>query len=308
MILSGTAFAASSYESPIITTTRSTFTVLTPSTSTWTLQLWSGGTLEGSDMATSGLLAVDVPHVTGCVFQADVDVTPLGGRRYFYSGSRATLRTCGVKQTTQTLAGHIYLCSAAGAPTATEVTGGVLEATGPQTVAAQANPLVPTAVATGHYTMTASSPGGYVFVVCGGGATVGSGGTTATESVTSPPGGAGVGRFYVAATPTGAGGGSTGSNPTTPAGPIGGTSSSNSSTALPATAHVATAAAHSPPVLEPVTAAEGSRLAFTGMDVGPPLLLGLLLIGLGTVMLSCSAPRRSQKRHPVPVVPPKSSS
>ena len=304
VILSGTAFAESSYESPIITTLRASFTVPTQSTSTWTLQLWSSGSLEGSDTARSGLLAVDVPHVTGCVFQADVDVTPLGGHRYFYSGSRATLRTCGVKRTTQTLAGHIYVCSASGAATTTEIAGGTLAATGPQTVATQANPLVPTAVVTGPYTMTATSPGGYLFVACGGRATVGSGGTAATESVMAPPGGAGVGLFYVAAAPLGAGGGSTGANPVAPAKPAGG--GSNNPTAAPAPVHAATAAAHSPPRPVPVTAAEASGLAFTGMDVGPLLLLGLLLIGVGTVILT--GPRRSWKRYPVPAVPPKSSS
>jgi hypothetical protein len=57
-----------------------------------------------------------------------------------------------------------------------------------------------------------------------------------------------------------------------------------------------------------VTAASSSALAFTGMDIGPPLLLGLLLMGLGAIMISCSGPRRSWKVQRVPVVPPKSSS
>jgi hypothetical protein len=62
------------------------------------------------------------------------------------------------------------------------------------------------------------------------------------------------------------------------------------------------------PTLVPVTAAGGSQLAFSAMDVGPPLLLGLLLTGLGPPMIAGSGPRRSRRRQLVPVIPPKSSS
>ena len=93
---------------------------------------------------------------------------------------------------TQTIAGHIYLCSS-GSPTTTEVAGGTLGATGPQTVATQANPLNPMSVLAGSYTMTETNPAGYILAAaCGT--------TSPTQSVTVPPGGAGVGIFYV--TPT----------------------------------------------------------------------------------------------------------
>jgi hypothetical protein len=56
-----------------------------------------------------------------------------------------------------------------------------------------ANPLGPTPVAAGDYTMTATAPPGYMLVQCGGTAN-----PPDTEKVTVPPGGAGVGIFYVA--------------------------------------------------------------------------------------------------------------
>ena len=45
--------------------------------------------------------------------------------------------------------------------------------------------------------MTATAPPGYQLVVCGGSSTPNSSGSSATESVTVPSGGAGVGIFYV---------------------------------------------------------------------------------------------------------------
>ena len=96
----------------------------------------------------------------------------------------------------QTIAGHIYLCTS-GAPTTTEESGGTLAASGPSTLAATPNPLAPTGVNAGGYTMTATAPPGYELVVCGGSSTPNSSGTSATESVTVPSGGAGVGIFYV---------------------------------------------------------------------------------------------------------------
>jgi hypothetical protein len=106
-----------------------------------------------------------------------------------------------VSHITQIIAGHIFDCTG-GTPTTTEVPGGTLGATGPQTVATQPNPLNPTSVAVGTYTMSATSPSGFQFVQCGSTATIGTPPTSATESVTVPSGGSGVGIFYVAKTPT----------------------------------------------------------------------------------------------------------
>jgi hypothetical protein len=100
-----------------------------------------------------------------------------------------------VSRITQTISGHIYDCSS-GSQTTTEVPGGTLGASGPQSVATQGNPLGPVSVAAGSYTMSASSPSGYKFVTCGGNATITSP-NSATEPVTVPAGGTGVGIFYV---------------------------------------------------------------------------------------------------------------
>jgi len=95
----------------------------------------------------------------------------------------------------QTIEGHIYACDA-GTPTATEVPGGTLSATGPSTIDTQANPLSPLSVNAGSYTMTAGAPSGYQFVICAGTSTVNTP-TSATESVTVPSGSTGIGAFYV---------------------------------------------------------------------------------------------------------------
>ena len=92
--------------------------------------------------------------------------------------------------------GHIYLCNNAN-PTTTEQSGGTLGASGATPVSATPNPLAPTEVGAGAYTMTATAPPGYQLVVCGGSSTPSASGSTATESVTVPSGGAGVGIFYV---------------------------------------------------------------------------------------------------------------
>ena len=99
----------------------------------------------------------------------------------------------------QTIAGHIYLC-VNGAPSTTEQSGGTLAASGPTTLSATPNPLAPTQVNAGGYTVTATAPAGYTLVSCTGSSTPDSTGSTATESVTVPSGGAGVGIFYVVAT------------------------------------------------------------------------------------------------------------
>jgi hypothetical protein len=294
--VAGPALAATSYVGPPISSTQSTFKVPVASTSTWTLRLWSHGTIVGSAAGKSGMLVVAVPHTSDCAFQADVTVSPVGGRSYFYSGNRAAMANCG-KIPTQTITGHIYLCSTAGSPTTTEVAGGTLAATGPQTLAIQANPMAPTSVASGSYTMTAGAPTGFVLVSCGGNDSIGSTGQTASESATVPAGGAGVGVFYVTAPPSGAGGGSTG--PTGPTGPSGVTSSSNSVKVPLAPAHAATAADHRRSV--PTTPASASQLAFTGMNIGSPLLAALLFIVVGSLLIVDSR-KRSVVRRTVPVV------
>ncbi len=285
VLLSVPAPAGAANVPPTITPTRATFPVPAKNTSVWTLRLWSHGTLEGSATGTSGVLTVVVPHTADCAFQADVLQTPPGGQPSFYSGNRLKMTGCGGPPPTQTIAGHIYLCTLAGSPTTTEVAGGTLAASGPDTVASQANPLAPTIVDSGRYTMTAGSPAGYLLVACGGTATVGSGGLAASEPVTVPAGGAGVGLFYASAPAVGDGGGST---------PVAGvTAVADSPGSAGAAVAGATSAGHSPPV-RPVAAA-GAALAFTGMNPVPPLLLGLLLLGAGTVMLACSGWRRRSR-------------
>src|SRR5581483_4025502 len=100
-----------------------------------------------------------------------------------------------VAPVTQTIAGHIYSCPGGNSPTATEVAGGTLGATGPQTVPTQANPIAVTGVMAGSYTMNATTPAGYHLVSCGRVPGV------TTESVTVPSGGAGVGVFYAQQNP-----------------------------------------------------------------------------------------------------------
>jgi hypothetical protein len=94
------------------------------------------------------------------------------------------------------IAGHIYLCNA-GSQTTTEIAGGTLSATGPTTVSTVSNPLAPTTVPTGTYTMSATAPSGYNFVTCGDATTIGSPPTTANQPVVVPLNGTGVGIFYV---------------------------------------------------------------------------------------------------------------
>ncbi len=106
------------------------------------------------------------------------------------SGSWSGTASVTPPQSGQTIAGHIYLCSN-GSQTSTEVPGGTLSATGPQTIPAQPNPLNPTPVAAGTYTMAATSPSGYQLVACG------STPASPTQTVVVPTNGAGVGIFYV---------------------------------------------------------------------------------------------------------------
>jgi uncharacterized repeat protein (TIGR01451 family) len=97
---------------------------------------------------------------------------------------------------TQSIAGHIYLCNNSN-QTTTEESGGTLAASGPQTLGSSPNPLGNTDVGSGAYTMTATTPPGYVLVICGGTSTPAPAGNTANEAVAVPAGGAGVGIFYV---------------------------------------------------------------------------------------------------------------
>jgi hypothetical protein len=279
--LSAPAFAFSPVP-PKITATQVTFPVPGGTANTFTLRLWSHGTVEGTASGTSGMLKVPVPVTSDCAFQADVSVLPAGGGPpFFYSGSRATVPGCGPPST---IAGHIFLCSTTGSPTTTEVTGGTLTSTGPQNLPSQANPLTDTTVTSGTYTMAATSPATYVFVPCGSPAIIAASGTDATESVVVPSGGHGVGSFYVVlAAPTGSLGG--GSGPGSGLGNGGGPATNPGG---PGTPTVISASKPS------ATNTNSSALAFTGLDTGPLLLSGLLLLLLGAGATGLSRARRRQ--------------
>ncbi len=181
---------------------------------------------------------------------------------------------------TQTLAGHIYLCQD-GNPTTTEESGGTVGATGAQVVPTQGNPLTPINVSAGDYTMTATPPSGFVLVACGGSSTPNSDGSSATEPVTVPSGGAGVGIFYVtASTPV--------TTPTTiaPSQPV----TSPSQTTPVATTPASTAA----PATSPTTSTAPASLAFTGAPVGKEWIFGLgaLILGSGLMLASRLGLRR----------------
>jgi hypothetical protein len=171
-----------------------------------------------------------------------------------------------VMQNTQTIAGHIYLC-AAGTQTTTEVSGGTLAASGPTSVPATANPLAPTSVSAGSYTMTATNPAGYTLVTCGGSSSPNPASTSATESVTVPIGGAGVGIFYVALVTT-----SSATAPTT-------------SAATPTTP-----AATTPPISSPATT---PTIAVTGAPLLGEWLIGAAALLLGSALVVVARRRRS---------------
>jgi hypothetical protein len=103
-----------------------------------------------------------------------------------------------VARDTGDLAAHIYDCSN-GTATTTEVGGGTVAASGPSTVASQANPLSPKAVDAGDYNVSATNPTDYHFVYSCVGDTKGSHGTAnaAGEKVNVPANGHGVAIFYV---------------------------------------------------------------------------------------------------------------
>jgi hypothetical protein len=174
---------------------------------------------------------------------------------------------------TQTIAGHIYLCNA-GAGTTNEVSGGTLAASGPTTVPATANPLAPTSVGAGGYTMTATTPKGYTLVTCGGSSTPMAGGSSATEPVTVPSGGAGVGIFYVAA-------------PVTQAAVV-----TSSGTTTPSTSTISTATSSQS------TPGTVSTLAATGAGLSWEWLIGVAALLLGSTMVITA--RRRRPRHQAP--------
>jgi len=178
-----------------------------------------------------------------------------GGTTLSDSGTATLPKPCPVPGE---LAGHIYNCPS-GVATTNEVSGGTLGATGPQTVATQANPLNPTDVLAGTYTMIATPPTGYRLVTCNGASTVNSSGTSATESVAVPAGGSGTGIFYVSLIPvTTAAGATTTTTTTRVSGPVLGPVTSSTT---------------------PVTKSRSSTLAFTGV-AGFFTLLGLGLASL----------------------------
>src|SRR3954451_14192797 len=87
----------------------------------------------------------------------------------------------------QTLAGVIIVCSSG-----QQATGGTLSATGQgQTFTDEANPFGPVQVPVVDYTMTTPPPSGYHLVVCAGK------GSTTSDTVSSPSGGARRGKFYI---------------------------------------------------------------------------------------------------------------
>ena len=171
-----------------------------------TFRLFAGSDCTGQPISTD--LPTTLPNtLTATVTSSTSTLTVAGNYAFqaeysgappFYPQTTSACEPFTVKpgQITQTIAGHIFDCTS-GSATTTEVPGGMLGATGPQTVATQANPLNPSSVAAGTYTMSASAPSGFQFVQCGGTATITSP-TSATESVNVPSGGAGVGIFYVA--------------------------------------------------------------------------------------------------------------
>jgi len=139
----------------------------------------AGSTVTGTTMLSGTSTGSVTLTVTGHFYESDGSDTGL------VDTESATVTLPGGCGSTQTIAGHIYDCSA-GSPTTVEVAGGMLGATGPQVVATQGNPLGPVGVVAGTYTMNAASPAGYGFVGCGGVATIISPSFNATRSPSLP--------------------------------------------------------------------------------------------------------------------------
>lgn len=168
---------------PTISADQTTFNIPAGSSATWTLRLWTHTRLIGESSNTSGVLSVAVPPGSGCQFQADVNVRPLGRRPHFYSGNRATVSGCG------------------------------------------------------------------------------------TQSPSSSP-------------------------TVVPVSPVPATSPSSAPPVLTGARVTSTA---------PSSASAPSQLASTGVDAWPPLLLGLLLLGLGTLLFFCSRAQRLHYRNAAPI-------
>jgi len=216
----------------------------------------------GYSMVVCGTTAV----VTSATTALEAVTVPASGRGVgiFYVSQNPAANT-------QTLAGHVFDCSG-GTATTVEVSGGTMSATGPVNISAQGNPILPTAVPAGTYTMVASAPPGYDMVACGGPATVTSV-SAAHQSVVVPAGSRGLGTFYVAlATPAAA-------------------SAGNSPGNVPGTV--------TPPAPTPASkSTSGGALAFTGV-AGLLKILGLggLLVLAGWALL-VAARRRHQSPAP----------
>ena len=180
-------------------------------------------------------------------------------------------------QITQTIAGHIYLCSG-GSQTTTVVSDGTLGASGPTTVPVTPSPLAPTNVGAGGYTMTATAPSGYQLVVCKGSSTPDSSGSTATEPVTVPSGGAGVGIFYVVATSSPPATGPTTNTPVA-------TSGSTTSPTTPASTAAATTAAAATTPASTSSVVTSAALASTGAPLSWEWLIGLALLVFGAALV-----------------------
>ena len=147
--------------------------------------------------AQTATLTQTLPAGATGVVTLDVSSTLSDGVSQTDSGT-FDLSTINCAAPEQTIAGHIYLCNN-GNPTTTEETGGTLAASGTAltTVPSALNPLAPANVISGTYSVTASNPPGFQLVACGGSSSPNGAGTSATESVSVPSGGAGVGVFYV---------------------------------------------------------------------------------------------------------------
>ena len=148
--------------------------------------------------AQTATLTQTLPAGTTGVITLEVSSTWADAHSQIDSGTfNLSTTNCAAPQ--QTIAGHIYLCNE-GNPTTTEETGGTLAASGTDlsTIPPASNPSAPTDVTAGTYTMTATDPPGFHLVSCGGSSSPNGAGTSATESVSVPSGGAGEGLFYAA--------------------------------------------------------------------------------------------------------------
>ena len=114
-------------------------------------------------------------------------------------GGTASVTTSAIAQPTQTIQAEIYNC-ANGSPTTTLASGGTLAV--PSASLSSANPLVPTNVSAGAFTVNATAPSGQQFVACGASGVSGVGSGSASQSTTVASGGAGNAIFYVAAIPS----------------------------------------------------------------------------------------------------------